>query len=294
MRETEIDVLQQLEKKKYHKNYTPMIIVSIVLVFVAIVSSVWLIFANVEPEKLGNMMYKLNWNSYALKLYERDYKKSGNIDSLYMALNISIKLENDDKVIQNFEKFYANENYLSYTHFVNNENLKQNVNPVIKATIINEDNYLKNSYIQSLLNKHNDQTAFNFALADGLKANPTYNDLGNYLFANFCKKDNIDRFYKNFLNNYDGNGGNILLANIYSYMISVNDEFCGLGFSSDNEVYFWAMGNRILQVGNNILSISAKSNTKTVQVGGEEVDLETRTSTIMDNVNRKFKLMTTE
>ena len=292
MKKTEIDVMQQLENKKYHKNYTPIIIVSIVLTFVLIVSSVWLIFANLQPATLGNLAYKINLNGYALKLYERDYKKSGNIDSIYMALNIAIKLENDDKVVELFKKFYANENYMSYMHFVNGENLKADVKPVIKATLLNEDNYLKNHYIQSLLNKHEDQTAFNFALNDGLKMAPEYNDLGNYLFDNFCKKDNIDRFYSNFLNNYDNT--NILLANVYSYMSAVNDEFYELGFSSDNEVYIWAMGNRILQVGKNILALCDKSDTEVVQIGSEEVDLVESTSSIMDNVNKKFKLMTLE
>lgn len=294
MKKQEIDVIKQLENKKYHKNYTPIIIVSIVLTFVLIIGSVWLIFANLKPASLGNLAYKLNLNGYALNLYERDYKKNGNIDSLYMALNIAIKLDNDDKVIELFNKFYDNENYVSYMHFVNGENLKQNVNPVIKATLINEDNYLKNCYIQSLLNKHNDQTAFNFALNDGLNMSPEYNQLGNYLFDNFCRKDNIDRFYSKFLNNYDGASGNILLANIYSYMAEVNDIFCNLGFSSDNEVYIWSMGNRILQVGKNILAISEKSDVEVVQLESGEVDIVSTTSSIMDNVNRKFKLMTLE
>lgn len=289
MKKTEIDVIKQLENKKYHKNYTPVIIVSIVLTFVLIVGSIWAIFANVQPAKLGDLAYKVNLNNYALTLYEREYKKTGNIDSLYMALNIAIKIENDDKVVELFNKFYANENYMSYMHFVNSENMKADVKPVIKATLINEDNYLKNCYIQSLLNKHEDQTAFNFALNDGLNMNPEYNLLGNYLFDNFCKKDNIDRFYRNFLNNYDNT--NILLANIYAYMSAVNDAFYELGFSSDNEVYTLSMGNRILQVGKNILLLSEKSGVEVIQLGSEEIDLVESTSSIMDQINRKFQLI---
>ena len=293
MKKAEVDVLQQLENKKFYKNYTPIIIVSIVLTFVAIMGSVWAIVANFAPARFGDIVYQLNWNSYALKLYERDYKKTQNIDSMYMALNISIKLNNDDKVIEWYQKFNANENYMAYMHFVNSENIKQNINPVVKATILNEDNYLKNCYIKSLLNKHNDQTAFNFALADGLKQNIEYNDLGNYLFNNFCGKDNVDRFYRNFLAIY-GNDDNILLAKIYEYMIAVDNEFTSLGFASDNEVYFWAMGNRILQVGKNILILSEKANLPTIQLGSEEIDLVESTSAIMDNVNKKFKLMSME
>ena len=292
MKKTEMDVMQQLEKKKYHKNYTPIIIVSIVLTFVLIVSSIWIIFANVQPGKLADLAYKVNLNEYALTLYEKEYKKTGDIDSLYMALNLAIKLENDDKVIDLFNKFYENENYTSYIQFVNNENMKIDVKPAIKATLINEDNYLKNCYIQSLLNKNEDQKAFNFALNEGLNMTPQYNSLGNYLYDNFCKQGNIDRFYMNFINNYDNS--NILLANIYVYMSAVHDEFYNLGFSSENEVYIWAMGNRVLQVGKNILTISDKADVEVVQIGNSEIDLVESVSQMMDNINKKFKLITSE
>ena len=292
MKKTEMDVMQQLERKKYHKNYTPIIIVSIVLTFVLIVSSIWIILANVQPGKLADLAYKVNLNDYALTLYEKEYKKTGDIDSLYMALNLAIKLENDDKVIELFNKFNNNENYDSYIQFVNNENMKLDVKPAIKATLINEDNYLKNCYIQSLLNKNEDQKAFNFALNEGLNMTPQYNLLGNYLFDNFCKQGNVDRFYINFINNYDNS--NILLANIYSYMSAVHDEFYNLGFSSDNEVYIWSMGNRILQVGKNILIISNKADVEVVQIGNSEIDLVESVSQMMDNINKKFKLITSE
>jgi hypothetical protein len=292
MKKTEMDVMQQLEKKKYHKNYTPIIIVSIVLTFVLIVSSVWIILANVQPGKLADLAYKVNLNEYALTLYEKEYKKTGDIDSLYMALNLAIKLENDDKVIELFNKFHNNENYDSYIQFVNNENMKLDVKPAIKATLINEDNYLKNCYIQSLLNKNEDQKAFNFALNEGLNTTPQYNSLGNYLYDNFCKQGNIDRFYMNFINNYDNS--NILLANIYVYMSAVHDEFYNLGFSSENEVYIWSMGNRVLQVGKNILTISDKADVEVVQIGNSEIDLVESVSQMMDNINKKFKLITSE
>lgn len=291
MRKTEIDVLEQLEQKKYHKNYTPLIIVSIILSFVIIVGSVWVLMANLKPAKVGALAYKINWNGYALKLYEREYNKTGNLDSLYMALNISIKTGKDDKVIELYDKFSDNENYNSYMVFVNSENLKEDTNPIIKSTLLNEDNYLKNCYIQSLLNKHEDQTAFNFALSENLNMSPKYDELGNYLFANFCKKDNIDRFYKNFSSMQ---GDNILIANIYSYMVNINNVFVTYGYSSENEVYIWAMGNRILQVGGNILSIVDKSEVYTVQIDDNEVNLKDETIKIMNNVNSKFKLMTQE
>ena len=72
MKKTEIEVVKQLENKKYHKNYTPVIIVSIILTFVIIISSIIMIFANLQPAILGEMAYKINLNKYALVLYRKN------------------------------------------------------------------------------------------------------------------------------------------------------------------------------------------------------------------------------
>ena len=74
-------------------------------------------------------------------------------------------------------------------------------------------------------------------------------------------------------------------------MSAVNDAFYELGFSSDNEVYTLSMGNRILQVGKNILLLSEKTGVEVIQLGSEEIDLVESTSSIMDQINRKFQLI---
>ena len=288
MKKTEIDVVKQLENKRFHKNYTPIIIITIVMTFVIIFTSVWLLCAHLIPAKVGDIAYKLNLNEYALKLYERDYDSSGDINSLYMALNVSIKIENDDKVIELFEEFYDRDEYYEYVQLVNEDNLKQQISPVIKSTMLNEDNALKNSYIKSLINKNKDFEAFDFAVRESFNMNPTYNDLGNYLFANFCKNDVVDRFSINFTNIF---GSTTLVGEICNYMVAVNNEFLDFGFGTgENEVYVWAMGNRVLQVGNNLLTLCEKTGI-TVTNGENIVD---NTIEIMDNVNKKFKLMSME
>jgi hypothetical protein len=77
-------------------------------------------------------------------------------------------------------------------------------------------------------------------------------------------------------------------------MSAVHDEFYNLGFSSENEVYIWSMGNRVLQVGKNILTISDKADVEVVQIGNSEIDLVESVSQMMDNINKKFKLITSE
>ena len=142
----EIDVVKQLEKKKYHKNYVPIVVTCIFLAFIMAVVSAWTMMHHFAPGKLGGVAYRLNWDTYALRLYEKDYHDNEDINSLYMALNISIKLNKDEKVVNLYETFENNEAYAKYIEFVDAQNLKQNMNPMIKSTMLDEDNYLKNQY----------------------------------------------------------------------------------------------------------------------------------------------------
>jgi len=279
----EVDVVKQLENKKYKKNYTPLLISSIVVTFVVICVVVWFMLASLAPAKMANFVYGLNWDSYALTLYEKDYKENNDINSLYMALNISIKNENDDKVIELFDKFYNNPEYYNFVAYIDEENSKLDVESQLKATMLDEDNYLKNRYIQSLINREEDKKAWDFAMAEGLNMTPIYNDFGNYLFANFCKSGVVDRFYNNF--RVIGESGDMLVIDMYNYMLSVNNLFLDNFQNQQNQTYAWAMGNRVLQVGANVLTLCEK-------IGIEDVVDETQT--IMDNVSQKFKLMSAE
>ena len=284
----EIDVVKQLENKKYHKNYTPIIVVCIVVAFVTMCVTTWVLLANLAPAKLGGFVYRLNWDTYAQKLYEKDYSKSGEVNSLYMALNISIKHNNDDKIVELFEEFYKHDSYESYIAAVDESNLKTETAPAIKATLLNEDNYLKNHYIQALINKNEDNKAFQFAVRETLNMSPEYNNIGNYLFSNFCKEDVLVRFYHNFRNPVYGE--NMLVVDMFNYMEAVNDEFLSCFQNRANETYSWAMGNRVLQVGANVLAICEKLEIEET----DGIAIVEDTKTIMNNINQKFKLMTTE
>ena len=187
-----------------------------------------------------------------------------------------------------YEVFEASEGYDKYIEYVDAQNLKQDMKPMIKATMLNEDNYLKNQYIQSLIDLDKNENAFEYAFNREILEQPEYNDIGNYLYNNFCKKGNIDNFYDNFRAMSDS--GNMLLMDIYYYMVNVNDEFL-TGFTNQTEqVYLWSMGNRVLQVGTNVLALCEKLNIENCD--GEEVVANTQA--MMNNINQKFKLMTSE
>jgi hypothetical protein len=279
----ETDVVKQLENKKYTKNYAPLIISSIVVTLVAICVVVWFMLASLAPATIAHFAYGINWNSYAFILYEKDYELNKDINSLYMALNISIKLNNDDKVIELYEKFINNSEYSNFIAYVNEGNLKLDIDPQLKSTMLDEDNYLKNRYIQSLINKNEDKKAWDFAMSESLDATPEYNEFGNYLFANFCKDGVVDRFYNNF--RVVGDSGDMLVIDMYNYMVAVNELFLDNFQNQQSQTYAWAMGNRVLQVGANVLTLCEK-------IGIE--DVVEITQTIMDNVNQKFKLMSVE
>ena len=121
----ELDVVKQLEKKKYHKNYAPIVITSIFLVFVLAIASAWTMMHYFAPAKLAGVAYRLNWYTYALKLYEKDYKETEELNSLYMAINISIKLNKDEKVVNLYETFENCDGYDKYVEYVDNQNKKQ-------------------------------------------------------------------------------------------------------------------------------------------------------------------------
>lgn len=279
----ETDVVKQLENKRYTKNYTPLIIGSIVVAFVTICLVVWFMLASLAPASLANFVYGINWDSYAFTLYEKDYELNKDINSLYMALNIAIKHNNDDKVIELYETFYNRSEYSNFVKSVDESNARLELDPQLKSTMLDEDNYLKNRYIQSLINKNEDRKAWDFAMAETLNMTPEYNEFGNYLFANFCKSGVIDRFYNNF--RAIGESGDMLVIDMYNYMVAVNELFLDNFQNQQNKTYAWAMGNRVLQVGTNVLSLCEK-------IGIEDVVEETRT--IMDNINQKFKLMSAE
>ena len=284
----EMDVVKQLENKKYHKNYAPIIIVSIFLVFILGIASAWTMMHHFAPAKLGGVAYRFNWYTYALKLYEKDYKDNEDINSLYMALNISIKLNKDEKVINLYETFEDSDGYGKYIEFVDAQNLKQDMKPMIKSTLIDEDNYLKNQYIQSLIDLKQDEKAFQYALNNDVFEQPEYNNIGNYLFNNFCKKGSIDKFYDNFRTMNES--GNMLLMDIYYYMEHVNGEFLKSFTNQTEEVYLWSMGNRVLQVGANVLALCEKLNIENC----DGVDVVVNTQNTINNINQKFKLLTSE
>lgn len=278
---SEVDVVKQLEKKNYNRGKVWIAIVCIVLAVVLLCGGTWLVFAFAYPNKLAEFTYNRGWDSYALKLYDRDYKKSNDINSLYMSLNINIKHDKYSGVVAKFETFYAGSQYKDFVKTVDEENMKSNLKPAVKATLINEDNYLKNKYIKALISTQENDKAFRFAMKETINTTPTIDNMGNYLYGEFCKTGVIDAFADNFNATLSSVEDKPIVTVLEEYFDALNTEFLN-NFQVADQAYVWASGNRILAVGADLLNLYEKG------VGSLD---DAHVKEIMNNVNNKFKVL---
>ena len=269
-----------ITKKNYNKPTIWKTVVIAILILCALLGATWGVFAVFFPKNLADITYDMGMDSYSAKLYERHYKKTNNLDSLYLALNLSIKTENDEKVVKLFEEFYNNENYTAYIYFVNSQNNNVKASSIVKSTLLNEDNYLKNKYIQSLLAENHYVKAFDFAIADRMVESPTYTNMGNYLFTHFLIRSNIDYFCNKFYTT-DIAYEETLLCKLENYVLALNTEFSDKFEKGVGEEYIIAMANRILQVANNVLNLKYKF----------ELEDDTNLDQIISTTNQKMQLL---
>ncbi len=242
--------MENTEKKNYNKKHSgfwSVVITLSVIMVLAVAVVITLIFA--FPKTMGDFCYSMGFNEYACKLYNKDYEKGGDINSLYSSLNCAIKGKNDTLIISQFEKFYKNEEYYDFVGFIDNQNSKIQDTSLIKASLLNEDNYLKNNYVLALINKGQVQDAFNFALADGVKQEITYSNFGNYLFGNFVNETK-GFIQSKFFDVLDGQT-QPLKDELLNYFNSLYNEF-KKQYTEVEEMYIIALGNRISYVGESI------------------------------------------
>ena len=239
-------------KKNYDKKsgFWPVFIT--LLIVGVLVGSAWCLMAFVFPKTFADFTYSIGLESYAQKLYVRDWEKSEDINSLYSALNISIKTENNEKTIELYEEFYADDEYADFVAFIDSENLKLDETHLIKASLLNEDNYLKNKYVSALIAENKIQKAFEFALQDNFNITPTCVNLGNFLFGNFVTREGV-LLKDNFDVVLDGRSTS-LLDDFYTYFNTLVAEF-EKDYNNVETFYIISAGNRLQLVGNTINAI---------------------------------------
>lgn len=248
------------------KNKKTAILISVVVASLLIVAvGVYLLLAFVFPYTLAGGMYDMGFNTYAIKLYDRAYAKDNdNIDALYMALNLSIKLDYSDKVVEYFEEFGEKPNYASYVSKIDEANSKKQVEPLIKSTILNEDNYLKNRYVKALITLNKVDEAVEFC-KNSIKSNPTTFDMANYYYANFAI-DTLSTEQLRFLLD-DG-----IYSNLQNYFNLLEEDFVSSYSLEDRVAERVCAGNRIITVGGNLLYFDARFD-NTLLEDGERTEI---------------------
>lgn len=236
------------------KSKTAILITALVSGIILLIAGVYLLLAFVFPYTLAREVYDMGFNTYALTLYDRAYSKDNdNIDALYMALNLSIKLDRNSQIEDYFEEFGAKPNYAKYISEIDKSNAKKGVEPLIKSTLLSEDNYLKNRYVKALIALDKVDKAVDFC-SNSIVANPTTFSLSNYYYSNFAL-DSLTTDQLHFLLD-DG-----VYDDMKSYFESLSNDF-ETNFGLDRVPERVCAGNRIITVGNNLLYFNGRfSNT---------------------------------
>lgn len=168
-----------------------LITVAAILVLLGIVYGCFSLFA---PHLLGSLFERVGANNASLYFYEKEYNKNQNTSNLYRVLNKAIIFENNPKIVEYFEKFYALENYEQNIETINEANYNANGSVLENVSLSNADNRLKSRYAKALCSGGNFEKAFEFAKVDLT----TFDDTNiNFVFSglvDFVNAENGDMF----------------------------------------------------------------------------------------------------
>lgn len=205
------------------------------------------------PKNLGDFFYNLGSDGIASSLYMRVYEKEGDIYYCYKSLNIEISKSNNSRIIKLYDTFVNDDDYADFMTQLKERNENISIGVLEKSSILNEEDYLKNRYIKALINQNETNKAYTLAIEEfkGYKSFDFKNQ-GVYALNQFI---NIEP-YNNFEVTPAGMEGT-LIANIKEYFESSLVIFESNKNATTNleKAYLIALGNRIIQVGQNIIKI---------------------------------------
>ena len=225
--------------------YTLLVMIVLFAVFVMLMFFVF-------TRHLADFMYDVGFDSMASRLYYSVYEKNNEIVYCYKALNIKISLQDHDKVIEYYEAFINDDEYEEFI-FASKENAENlNVSILEKSTLLNEENYLTNSYVKALLANNEYDKALNIATTEFFRSEVLLKNQGVYALSHFVDKYNVNVFSEIYLNCEDD-----LINEMQNYFIELNDLFDeSKSLSSElDKSYIFALGNRIIMVGQDVNKI---------------------------------------
>lgn len=216
----------------------------LVVLFAIIIMLMFFVFT----KNMADICYNLGCDKIASTLYYRTYEKNDDIFYCYKALNIKIKIGDNNNIVKYYEEFVSDENYTDFmTKLVEkNESLLAGI--LEKSTLVNEDNYLKNHYIKALIEVGDQGKALTTAnLYFNESSITNIKHIGVYTYNNFVSKKNVDKFTIE-------QDGVVLLTKLQDYfdnlVVLFNDN--KTTNNSLEKAYIVSLGNRIIEVGRNI------------------------------------------
>ena len=235
----------------------------------------WLVMFFIFPKTLGDFCYSLGAENMAANLYYKDYERTNDIISVYKSLNIEIKLRDNDKIIKYYVEFTEDEEYSEFIELYKVRNEQLNIGILEKSTMLNEDNYLSNHYISALISTGQTNKAFNLAIGLFKNYNEfTLTEQGVYAFKHFIESQDFDRVPEGYskslklsIQEYFEN-----CVNLFNTKIDTTDVI--------EKAYLMALGNRIIEVGQNINTLHLTSE--------DTLQVESNTM-LMTEINTKIK-----
>lgn len=213
------------------------------------------------PRVIADFSYDLGFKKFALHYYERTYELNKDDNDLFNALTVAIIVGNHEKVISFYEKF---ENCTNYEKIINefDQNTKQSSLSVLaKSALLNEKNYLINSYVYSLIKTNNIEKAVQCAYDNFDYDNINLSNLGTYAFSNILTNELINnQIVSNLLNvSYNDTTFSQALFNYFEVLVGIFNSNYNLQTLTENNISeLIYLAKRINQVTNNLLVVSTK------------------------------------
>lgn len=217
------------------------------------------VFVFVFTRQCADFMYDIGCNNIASRLYYKIYVANGEIMDCYKALNIKISLGENDKIIEYYEDFIADEEYEDFMSAGIQNSEELDVGVLEKSAVLNDRNYLVGNYVKALISTEKVDKAKEIALAEfKIYDTFTFKKQGVYVLGQFVSSDS--EFFSIQHSGFD----KILLEEMQEYfnnMVNMFDNFKNVESNTDR-AYLVSLGNRLIKVGQDINCIYASLNTE--------------------------------
>lgn len=222
-------------------------------VLIVLLGGVILVMTFVFPGKFGDFLYGMGCNGWAQSLYIREYEKSDDIKYCYKAFSLSVSLDDNEKVVSCYELMIKDDQYAELLNTSRHNAEKLNVGILEKSSMLCEEDYLVNNYVNALVDIGRVEDGWNVAIEyfESCVCSDIY-DCGVYALSWFVGVKDYGDFCVD-----NGNGDTVvgLMQEYFDSAYAVFDENINVENNVD-KAYVVVLGNRIINVGKDINKIN--------------------------------------